>query len=87
MPVTKKITANRIRRRILDDRGLSPKVGGGLKKGLPESKIDSPLARFLEHYYKLSIESILELPYEKIYAETGVNRTTLWRWQKKLDAA
>lgn len=85
MPVTNKITANRVRMRILAERGLAPKTGGGLRKGLPESEINTPLARLLEFYYKLSIRSILELPREMIFAETGVNRTTLWRWQQELD--
>jgi len=85
LPPTRR-TANRIREHILAEHGLTPRIGErGLKKGLPTSDIDSSLARLLQHYYSKPIREILELPYETIYSETGVNRATLWRWARILE--
>jgi len=79
---------NQLRERILRGRGLTKNKDTGvpLVKSAPDSEIKSSLARMVESYYDgMTIREILKY-YSKAEVErqTGVNRTTLYRWGQKL---
>jgi len=87
------ISVKELRRRILDRRGLEVTHvagAGGLTKR-PKLRVlnerHSMSLTYVEEYYKLPIEEVLaKYKNQDIMRDTGVSRTTLWRWRQRLSA-
>lgn len=75
-----------LRDKILRDRGLVREKKNHLVESVPKSEVKTSLARLVEsHFDNTPIRTILKhYSVSEVHRRTGVARSTLAKWKKKL---